>query len=75
MKQHFQPSQKYALLGKVSRAMGVSPEDAKRNFNNNNIYLQWSVFGTAADEGALEAELREFEHFAIAILKPRYTDA
>jgi hypothetical protein len=77
MKQHFQPSQKYALLGKASKAKEVSPEDAKRSFNESNVYLQWLVFGTTSEVQGIdiESELRGFEHFAIAILKPIYTDA
>jgi len=76
MKQHFQPSQEYALLGKASRSRGISPEDAKKEFNNSNIYLQWLAFGTTEEEyeGTIEEDLRGFEHFAIAILKPLYTD-
>lgn len=65
------------MLGKASRAMGVSPEDAKRSFNESNVYLQWLVFCTTSEAQGIdiEAELRWFEHFAIAILKPTYTDA
>jgi hypothetical protein len=78
MKQHFQPSQKHALLVKASRARGISPECVKQVFNNSNVYLQWLVLGTASEAGErsnIESELRGFEHFAIAILKPKYTDA
>lgn len=75
LKQHFQPSQKYALLGKASKATGLSPEQIKANFEEGNLYLQWLTFTTKSDSVTtnLEAELRWFECFAIAVLNPKYT--
>jgi|CXWL01.1.fsa_nt_gi hypothetical protein len=76
MKQHFQPSQKYALLNKASRTSGRSPEIMKAEFKDSNLYLQWVIFATKSDKFTnLEAELRWFECFAISVLKPIYSDA
>lgn len=76
LKQHFQPSQRYALLGKASKASGLSPEQVKARFEAGNLHVQWLAL--AAKSGSrvrnLEAELRWFECFAIAVLKPRYSD-
>jgi hypothetical protein len=77
LKQHFQPSQKYALLGKASQASGLSSEQMKANFMGGNLYLQWVLFATKPDSVPidLESDLKLFECFAIAVLNPRYTDA
>lgn len=76
LKQHFQPSQKYALLGKASKATGLNPEQMKVKFKAGNLHLQWLTFATKSDSVTtnLEAELKWFECFAIAVLKPKYTD-
>lgn len=76
LKQHFQPSQKYALLGKASRANVLNPEQMKTNFENGNLYLQWVLFATKDSvPDDLESNLKLFECFAIAALNPKYTDA
>lgn len=77
LKQHFQPSQKNALIGKVSSKMEISKDEAKRYLESGNVYLQYLVFAGRQDgisAEVLEAELCYFEHFAIAVLKPMFTD-
>ena len=77
LKQHFQTSQKYALLGKASKALGLSPDQMKIRFKEGNFYLQWVTFAIKSDSPLsthLESDLRLFECFAIAVLNPQYTD-
>lgn len=77
LKQHFQPSQQYALLGKASKALGISPDEAKAQFNASGLQVQWLALGSreSMDDTNLASKLLSLECFAIAILRPRYTDA
>jgi len=77
LKQHFQPSQKYALLGKASIKLCITPQEAKKRLNSGNVHLQWLKLGERSNTQliAIESELKWFECFAIAVLMPEYTDA
>jgi hypothetical protein len=77
LKQHFQPSQKNALLGKASKALSRTPDEIKLMFSDGNVYLQWlPIFAkTQGSTGNVESELIWSECFCKAILKPIYTDA
>ena len=76
LKQHFQPSQKHALLGKASKALGISPDEAKAQFNESGLQVQWLALGNReTKDDNLASKLLSLECFAIAILRPRYTDA
>lgn len=77
LSQHFQPSQKNSLIGKISRAKGISQISAQAELNNENIYLQWLVITSENEQSIkeIEASIRCFEYFSIAILRPIYTDA
>ncbi|RYZ42961.1 MAG: hypothetical protein EOO71_05550 [Myxococcaceae bacterium] len=76
LKQHFQPSQKHTLLGKASRATEVPPEKLMAQFRAGDLRLQWLALGTRSDREniQLERELLWFECFAIAVLRPMFTD-
>jgi hypothetical protein len=77
LKQHFQPSQKNALLGKAAKKMCISREDAKQHFTGGNFYLQWVAFNKPdkMEKLNLEKEILRFEAFAISILDPALTDS
>ena len=77
LKQHFQPSQKNALLGKASKALNRTPDEIKHMFSNGDVYLQWLpiLAKTQGGAGNVESELIWSECFCKAILKPTYTDA
>lgn len=77
LNQHFQPSQKNALLGKASKARNLPPDKIKILFSNSDVYLQWlPLFArTQASTSNIESELIWSECFCKAILKPIYTDA
>ncbi|MCD2450169.1 hypothetical protein GO003_007195 [Methylicorpusculum oleiharenae] len=74
--QHFQPSQKNALLGKVAKQTGRGAEQIKEEYMNANIYLQWLpvTFDMADNELDDKRELVWLECFCKSILKPTYTD-
>ena len=71
--QHFQPSQKNTLIGKVAKANGTTPEDAKSCLNDKEVYLQWLIL--CSNLPCIEQELIWIECFFKSILKPKYTDA
>lgn len=77
LKQHFQPSQKNALLGKASKVLSRTPDEIKLMFSSGDYYLQWLPIlkKTQLCEGKDESELIWLECFCKAILKPAYTDA
>ncbi|MBL0532966.1 hypothetical protein JD541_08255 [Aeromonas dhakensis] len=77
LNQHFQVSQNYALIGKASKATGLSSSKMKDLFESGNFYLQWILFATKPEPvpPELESSLRLFECFAISVLNPRYTDS
>ena len=75
LRQHFQPSQRHALLGKASVALKTTPTEVKLQFISGSMHLQWLTFPAKHDVPFTnqEEELRLFECFAISILRPKYT--
>jgi hypothetical protein len=65
--QHFQVSQKNALLGKIAKISNQEPEKIKDSLCNREVFLQWLIL--------CEADLVWTECFCKSILMPKYTDA
>jgi hypothetical protein len=75
LSQHFLPSQKYALLTKASRKLGLSPKECKAQFLGSGLRLQWlTLYDNPTKRNGIESELLWFEYFAISVLRPEYTD-
>lgn len=77
LSQHFQPSQKNTLIGKIAKASNQDPAAVKSSLCNTDVYLQWVAISksTANVPSDLETNLVWLECFCKSILKPRYTDA
>ena len=70
--QHFQPSQKHTLLGKIARIEGKEPGQVKLCLDQEEgVFLQWLILCSRLP--SIEQELIWVECFCKSILKPKYT--
>ena len=88
LSQHFHPSQKNTIAGRMAKAQGTTPRIIIRDvLCKKKIFLQWfPTFGMHTDGGYLRLkdqkhitdhaqmaeEIKWCEYFAIAILQPLY---
>ena len=76
LKQHFQTSQKNALIGKIAKCSGQDPKLVKTSLVEGEVYLQWLEISRKDNAPPdIEAELVWVECFCKSILKPKYTNA
>lgn len=77
LNQHFQTSQKNALLGKMAKVTGQEPHVIKNSLCEGDVFLQWLVLYELNSENAesIESELIWAECFCKSILMPKYTNA
>jgi len=77
LNQHFQVSQKNALIGNIAKATTQSPVQIKESLCAREVYLQWLVLftKTAENQENFESDLVWSECFCKSILVPTYTNA
>ncbi|MDD4960538.1 MAG: hypothetical protein PHS51_14400 [Gallionella sp.] len=77
LNQHFQISQKNALLGKIAQSTNQDPSKIKDALCNNEVFLQWIVLSTSdtMQQVNLESDLVWSECFCKSMLMPKYTNA
>lgn len=76
LKQHFQTSQKNALIGKIAKSSGQDPTLVKTSLLERDVYLQWLEIARKSNAPPdIEQELVWIECFCKSILKPKYTNA
>jgi hypothetical protein len=76
LKQHFQTSQKNALIGKIAKSSDQDPKSVKTSLLEREVYLQWLEIARKSNTTPdIEQELVWIECFCKSILKPKYTNA
>jgi len=77
LNQHFQVSQKNALLGKIAKATSKHPQRIKESLSKIDVFLQWLVLfeANSVNSEQIESELIWSECFCKSILMPKYTNA
>ena len=77
LNQHFQISQKNALLGRIAQSTNKDPSKIKDLLCKKEVFLQWLVLSKSdpMQQDNLESDLVWLECFCKSILMPKYTNA